>query len=216
MKKIISKPTQFSRTFLTTLLPTTATIIEAGAHDGTDTRKIATLFPESTVHAFEPVPHAYAQLKEAVADLKNVHVYHTALGTAQGTHEMFVTSGVFSATSSLFEPQEFSDIAYEKITVPITTLAQWASHNNVNHIDFMWLDAQGGELAILQGTGHLLTHTSALLVEINTTHRYKDIPLYHEIIQFLTQHHFALLLEHLHHGTWGNALFYNTQLIEIE
>ncbi|MGB8468168.1 MAG: FkbM family methyltransferase [Candidatus Babeliales bacterium] len=218
MKKI-NKPQQFSRAYLTTLLPANAIFIEAGAHDGTDTVKFSALFSSGTIHAFEPVPVLYAELCARTHNLPNVRTYQLALSNTIGTAPMFVTEGVFSSTNSLFAPQEIQqehpDVHYQTIKVPTTTLHAWAHQNTIPTIDCMWLDAQGAELAILQGAEQLLSNVSALVVEVNTTERYKGIPQYTEIRDWLAQHNFAPLIEHLHHTTWGNVLFYNTQLFTL-
>ena len=44
---------------LTRFIPADAVIVEAGAHRGFDTVQFARLWPEGTIHAFEPVPEKY-------------------------------------------------------------------------------------------------------------------------------------------------------------
>ena len=48
-----------------------------------------------------------------------------------------------------------------------------------------WLDAQGHELAILQGATNILKTVTVLYTEVNFIHAYKDQPLYDEIKSWL-------------------------------
>lgn len=203
-------PKQFSREFLKELLPADAIIVEAGAHIGRDTVKLAQLFPQGTIHAFEPHPQAFESLKNTVQQLPNVECYNIALSNKTGRATFYVSTDI-RALSSLHEPtrilEERPTIAFDQITVDTITLDQWATTYAVPRVDFIWLDTQGHELAILQGAENLLPHIKALFIEVNIEQRYKDQPLYHEIKKYMEEHGFKVLLEHLHHGTWGNVLF---------
>lgn len=201
----------FSRQLLRDFLPNDAIILEAGAHKGTDTIKLAKLFPYGIIHAFEPVPFLFQELKKNCRAYENIFCYQYALSNTIGTQTMYVTYGTLSATSSLFKPQdilqEHSDITYHTITVATITIDAWASQHKINRIDFMWLDMQGGELDALKGAINILKTTHAILVEVNLTQRYAGIPRYQEIKEWLEIRNFSVYLEHMHHATWGNVLF---------
>jgi 2-O-methyltransferase len=202
---------QFSRQYIKQFLPTNPVIIEAGAHIGRDTLKIHKLWPLSTIHAFEPVPILFDQLKIAVADKPNVHCYQLALSDHTGTETLYVSDAQHTAISSLFKPaciaQEKPSVHFTPIMVNTITLDDWAEKYNVDHVDFMWLDMQGAELQALQVAPKVLKNVKVLLIEVSLTERYKDNPLYNEVKSWLEKQGFLLELEHLHHGTWGNALF---------
>lgn len=205
-----TKNNSFSRSLLTTLLPKNSIIIEAGAHIGRDTVKLAALFPQGHVHAFEPNPHAYAQLIDTTKNINNITCYPYALSNKTGTAELQVSEQI-SALSSLHSPtkilQEKPFLSFHLVQVNTITINEWAQKHNINHIDFMWLDMQGHELAALQGAICLLQMVKALLVEVNLEQRYANQPLYQEIKGYLAQHNFYVYAEYLHHGSWGNALF---------
>src|SRR5215510_2467676 len=71
-------------------VPASPVIVEAGAHIGTDTVELAAQFPTGTVHAFEPVPELFNQLKARTAALRNVRCYPVALSNQSGKAKMFI------------------------------------------------------------------------------------------------------------------------------
>ena len=188
-------------------------IVEAGAHIGRDTLKMSQLWPQGHIHAFEPVPALFTQLIERTASRSNITCYPYALAKSIGTAMMHVSSGRSTATSSLLEPaeykEEFPNTIFTQTLVPTITLDSWAQQHTISHVDFMWLDMQGGELAALQGATSLLPHVKAIYTEIALTHRYKNNPLLPEITQWLQEHGFVALFTQLIKPTWGNTLFVN-------
>lgn len=208
MKKTI--PKSFSRELLTELLPQDAYIIEAGAHIGRDTIKLAQLFPQGTIYAFEPNPHTFEQLRTATQTLPNIHCYQLALSNNTGTATFYVSTEI-SALSSLHKPgamlEKRPSLSFEQIVIETITLDEWVKKHNIPRVDFIWLDTQGHELTVLQGAQTILPEVKALLIEVNLEQRYHNQPLYPEIRSYLETYGFNVTLEHLHHGTWGNVLF---------
>lgn len=193
-------------------LPDKPIILEAGAHSGKDTIRMKKFWPHSTIHVFEPIPSLFAQLQKRTQEYSEIFCYNTALANQVGTATMYLSSGRTDACSSLLPPQgllqERPDIVFEQtITVPTTTIDTWAQENNIDHIDFMWLDLQGTELSVLQGAPHILTTVRAIHTEINETERYTGNVLYTELQAFLEQHGFRAHLKAIHKYGWGNALF---------
>src|SRR5579885_3078300 len=89
-------------------LPKNPVIIEAGAHYGRDTIKMSKIWPQATIHAFEPVPELFTILKNNTQKYDNIFCYPYALSNSCGTKNFFVSSGRSTATSSLFEPFLYS------------------------------------------------------------------------------------------------------------
>lgn len=54
-------------------LPFNPTILEAGAHDDSDTVDMLRVWPKATVRAFEPVPEIFARLQQRTAAIDSVH-----------------------------------------------------------------------------------------------------------------------------------------------
>lgn len=192
-------------------LPGNPTVVEAGAHIGTDTVLLARRWPTGTVHAFEPVPHVYRQMEARTRGLANVHRYPAALGATTGTASMWLSSGSKAASSSVLPPKHhlraFPEIGFErKIDVPLTTLEDWATRHQITCIDFMWLDLQGYEYAVLSSAGFLLSTVRAVILEVFFEELYEGAPLWPEVRQWLHERDLVTIREHRAHESYGEAL----------
>lgn len=192
-------------------LPPRPIIVEAGAHIGRDTIKMKKKWPDCTIHAFEPAPELFVTLKQKTASLSNIHCYPYALSNNTEKRLFYLSSGRSTATSSLFKPtgykQEHPDTIFTPITVQTITLDSWAVQYAIKHVDALWFDMQGEELAALQGAQTLLKTVSIIHTEATLTERYKDAPLYPEIKTWLFQQGFRVAYEAFGQSDWGNVLF---------
>lgn len=197
-----------SKEIIKQFLPENPIILEAGAHIGRDTIKMARLWPQAQIHAFEPAPSLFAQLKQNTAEFSNIKCHSYALSNHNGNAIFYESHGI-DAVSSLHKPNEYfnTKATFTPITVETITIDSWAQKYQIPSIDFMWLDLQGHELTALQGALHTLKTTGVILAEINLVQRYENAILYNELRRWLEAHNFVLQQEALHKKDWGNALF---------
>ncbi len=192
-------------------LPKNPIIIEAGAHIGRDTKKMAKRWPEGMIHAFEPIAHLYQELLKNTHDATNIITYNKALSNKSGTATIYISGDRSNAASSLLKPQDYlterPQVSFKQDTIETITLDEWAQINSINRVDFLWLDMQGNEYFALQGAFNTLKTVTAIYTEINITQRYKGHPLFEEYAQWLESHNFTLIKYELVRKTWGNALF---------
>ncbi|MEX1002114.1 MAG: FkbM family methyltransferase [Crocinitomicaceae bacterium] len=187
-------------------------VLEAGAHKGTDTVKIAEKWPNAKIYAFEPVPDIFQELKSATSDINNVQCEHLALGAQEGTITMHVSSGRSDGSSSILKPKEHvdfhPDVSFEhEIEVPLMSLDKWAAENHVDSIDFMWLDMQGAEYEMLNASSNILNKVKVLFTEVSLIETYEGVPLYNEFRAFLESKGFEVYKEYLYWEDMGNVLF---------
>lgn len=200
-------------------LPENPIIIEAGAYKGKETIKLATQLPHGTVHAFEPVPEIFAQLEANTAHLPNVHRYPIALSSTTGTTKIHLSEhpdrpGITSQGNSLLAPKErlnLSPLIFPKaIEVPTITLDDWAKQHAIDHIDLLWLDLQGLELAVMQSSLAMLATVHAILTEVEFVQAYEGQPQYPEVKAWLESQGFSMIGKDFpDNPSWffGNALF---------
>lgn len=189
-------------------LPRDAVIVEAGAHRGEDTADLAHLFPHGHIHAFEPAPPAYEALRATVGDRPNVTCHQLALGTTEGTAPMWVEPQAPNY-SSLLQPTATIEVfggSFTEVDVEIATLGRWAEREGIRRVDGMWLDMQGGELAMLKAAGAIFETTRALILEISSVEMYAGAPLWPEVRSWLQGEGFTIQSEKWEHETYGNAL----------
>jgi FkbM family methyltransferase len=194
-------------------------IVEAGAFDGHDTRKMVAQWPQGTVHTFEPVPEIYERLLKNTNMLSNVHQHPLALSDHTGTSEFYISEkptkpGVASQAGSIHKPKErlsHSPIIFPRTTtVQTITLDQWADENGVKAIDLLWLDTQGHELAILQAAPKMIHHIKVVLAEVSFIESYEGQPLYENVVAWMAEHGFEQVGRDFADTTqsfFGNALF---------
>lgn len=200
-------------------LPDNPIIVEAGSFDGTDTRKMSTQWPYGTIHAFEPIPDVFTLLEKNTADLPNVIRHHLALSDHNGSAMLYVSEkpsrpGEPFQAGTLLKPKErlkHSPITYPRtITVPTITLDTWAQENNIDHIDFMWLDLQGMALPVLKGGANILKMVKVLFVELEFIEAYEGQAQYEETKAWLESQGFTAIAQDFTDTTswiYGNVLF---------
>lgn len=190
---------QITKQFIGTFLPENPIILEAGAHIGRDTIKMAKLWPNGRIYCFEPVPELFKAHQENTKNYPNITCFNYCLSNKTEIKNFWVSSGRSTALSSLFEPTGglalHPDTKFTQIQVPCLELDKWAEVNNINKIDFMWLDMQGAELFALQAGLKILSTVTAILIEASLSERYKDTPMYQEIRDWLESRGFELMAE---------------------
>lgn len=200
-----------TKSYITQFLPHNPVILEAGAHIGRDTVKMAKQWPHAIIHAFEPVPYLFEELKKNTAAFPNIHCYNIALSNRSGFTTFYQSGGRSTATSSLLAPKEYlkehPTTIFEKISIPTITLNDWAKKNKISHIDFMWLDMQGAELLALQAGIDLLKTVKALHCEVSYQERYENNPLSDTIKVWFKEQGFLAIEEDARNVSWGNVLF---------
>jgi FkbM family methyltransferase len=194
-------------------------IVEAGAFNGYDTKKMALQWPKGIIHAFEPVPEIYERLVQNTQMLPNVYRYPLALSDHTGTAEFYISEkptkpGVASQAGSIHKPKErlsHSPIIFPRMTtVQTITLDQWADENGVSAIDLLWLDTQGHELAILQAAPKMIHNIKLVLAEVSFIESYEGQPLYEDVVVWMFNHGFEQIgrdFADTNQSFFGNALF---------
>lgn len=197
-------------------LPSNPIILEAGAHNGVDTARMASYWSEAQIHAFEPVPAAYNELLGRASEYPaRVSCYALGLGPQKRKMRMHV-SGDGSAgscqSSSLLPPSknhtaEYSFVSFGKhIDVEVTSIDEWAQKHGVDRVDFMRLDMQGYEIEALKGAEHTLQTTSAIQLEVSHIPLYQGAPLYAEVKTWMAERGFRPAVKAVFR-VGGNVLF---------
>jgi FkbM family methyltransferase len=209
--------------FVTPLLSADPVIVEAGAYNGRDTKKLARYWPKGVVHAFEPVPEIFALLQQSVAQEANVVCHPYALSSVVGEAIFYVSQKTenpdqpFQA-GSLHKPTgrlAWSPVIYPStIIVPTITLDAWTQTMNITYVDFLWLDVQGHALAIMQACPIIMKTVKILYLEIEFKQAYEGQSSFDEVIQWLAENQFVEIgrdFDNQEHWFYGNMIFKNNQ-----
>jgi len=166
-----------------TCIPRGGTVIDAGANIGYLTARFSDYVgPEGRVLSFEPVPDTYDLLSRTVArlGLKNVTTYPVGLSSAPGSFEMEIPTDA-SGTENFYESRIVADASApgvgRRVRIEVRTLDEVVDEAGLERVDFVKVDVEGHEWALLQGAEKLLTnHRPTWLVEINENPAHKESP----------------------------------------
>jgi FkbM family methyltransferase len=138
---------------------------DVGANVGFYTRQFSRLVGDAgTVSAFEPVPASYKAI--TALNLPNVRAFNVALGHAEGTLPMTISSDPRSTTHSLVNPRED---AANQIDVRVTTGDAIISAGSSPAPNVVKVDVEGFEEEVLSGMSAVLAREEcrAAFVEVH-------------------------------------------------
>jgi FkbM family methyltransferase len=183
-------------------------VVDVGANEGLTAERVLREFPNAKVHAFEPAPETYKLLQARVASNPQIRTYPLACGSTNGSVDFHVTENHWC--SSVLPPSDLGKRYYgdwyatrEVVKVPVTTLDDWATRNNVAHVDFLKVDAQGYDLQVLQGAKRLLASgVRAINCECQFAPEYEGCASFSQVDRFLADQGYAI---HQVHEVWSKG-----------
>lgn len=189
-------------------LPDNPVILEAGGHHGEDTNRMKTLWPQATMHVFEPLPSSYEKLVQNTRKLPNVFCYPYALSHTIGKTN-FYFDFLNDGASSIGAPVDFNQHEFKKepLEVQCTTLNEWSKNYAISRIDFMWLDMEGHELYMLLHASNVLDSVKAIYTEFSFVPIRSDTGLYIDLKRFLESKGFTEI-HRMEYGRFGGDVLF--------
>lgn len=183
-------------------LPESPVIVEAGAYNGDDTKKMAKFWPSGQIYAFEPMPELFCDLCEIAKSFPQVTVYQEALGDKSRSAVFYTSSWVdrpslVGGSSSLLPPKEHlkfdPTITFPaEIFVKMISLDDWATRELVDKVDFFWLDMQGYERNMLE-VSKIAKQATVIYAEVEFAEAYKGQYLYWDVKEWLEANDFDII-----------------------
>jgi FkbM family methyltransferase len=137
-------------------------VFDVGANRGEYTVAMVEVFERVgvsfQVHSFEPARETFSLLRTAVAGNRAVYAHNSALGKEPGKLLLYTdvpTSGMASVHKRHTFFARGSKPVSEEIVV--TTLDAFCLDNALARVDFIKLDVEGNELAVLEGAKRMLS-----------------------------------------------------------
>jgi FkbM family methyltransferase len=149
--------------FLQKIIPaliakTNPVAFDVGANVGDYTKALLDVLPAATIYAFEPSCEAYAVLTSRVSSDHVISVMK-GMSNQSGKAEFFDYSDHATSHASL-HAEVLSELHHatgvRKLEAALTTLDQYCFEQNIISIDFIKIDTEGNELAVLQGGKQLI------------------------------------------------------------
>ncbi len=146
----------------------TAVFFDVGANQGAFANTIIKAWGglNYQLYCFEPSVKTFALLKTHVADLPYVHLVNKGLGEKAEQVELF-SDKEGSGLASVYH----RDLSHHRInlsmkeTIELTTLDQFCAENNIEAIDFLKLDVEGHEMAVLKGASRMVSEGRVGLIQ---------------------------------------------------
>ncbi|MBI3669982.1 MAG: FkbM family methyltransferase [Acidobacteria bacterium] len=134
-------------------------VLDIGAHHGLYTLLASKCVgPHGRVYAFEPSPRERRKLTLHLhLNLcRNVQLREFALAEHAGETEFFLVEGKETGCNSLRLPAVHEPT--KVLRVRVSRLDDFLQREHVERVDFIKMDVEGAELAVLKGAGRLLEH----------------------------------------------------------
>jgi len=124
-------------------------VFDVGANQGEWTETAMAAFPQASFHLFEPIPDLGERLRARFAG-RRATVSTTALSDRAGKAKFYVGRST-TCVSSFYDAD-----GGKPIEVDLTTGDEYCERNAIDRIDFLKIDAEGHDLAVLKGLGRML------------------------------------------------------------
>ena len=181
-------------------------IIDAGANEGQSVSRFHRIWPNATIHCFEPAPEAFLRLKETHENHSRVYLNELGLSSQPGEGELSVLPNRTDLSSlegfnqdAAWFAQRAAGNAVTQSAIRLESLdGYWGNYGE--KISFLKIDTQGHELEVLRGADAVLAdpelRPTAIEVEINIGHAYSKTTHLWEIDQPLASNgYFAAYLK---------------------
>lgn len=200
-------------------------IFELGARDCNETLAFHELLPTATIYAFECNPDTLPLCRLNIQFSPNIHLIEKAVTDHEGTvtfypidREKTVTTwedGNPGASSLLQATGKYPVETYvqRQILVEATTLESVMIRNNIDRIDLLWMDIQGGELMALQGLGDRIHNVNVIHTEVEFFQIYERQPVFADIKKYLNKTGFLFVAFTTYGQYSADAVFVNKRII---
>ena len=179
LEKINNKHENDLDFFTKLLIRNNPLIFDVGANKGQSINRYKKLFPDSTIHAFEPIKKEYDELLKKHKDDNSIFLNNFALGNFNGdsefnlnynsAHSSFKNLNLKSkwllktSSQSNIEPKKYT---IQKSKVHVKTIESYFHKNKLNKIDILKIDTQGYEDKVLEGAIDLIVSNKIKLIQI--------------------------------------------------
>jgi FkbM family methyltransferase len=143
------------------------TAVDAGANVGAWSNAVAYRWPQATVHAFEPSDTVHERLVSRCAG-QNIHCVRAALSDVSRTAVLNHVPGLTGMSSlHVRDLAEHGLAMTTSESVLCVTLDEYASEKGrgLAHVDFLKIDVEGHDFAVLQGATTLLDASRVSLIQ---------------------------------------------------
>ena len=168
-------------------------IYDIGAFSGTWTLLAKAIFPNSEVHAFEPLASLASDFSERTGHVAGVYRHPVAIGSTRGRLPLQLANAL--DCSSLLkigaeQTRQFHVTSAGTEMVDVERLDEYVGRNGLPLPNLIKLDVQGFELEALRGADECLKAAYAVISEVSFIELYQGQCLFGDIVEFLKDRKF--------------------------
>lgn len=208
-------------TAIARLLPKSSAqlVIDIGANHGESIALWRKLFPNASIHGFEPVEVNYSRLSERFDQDKYVRLHKSAMGKSEGSCQINLSAGASThsfrsrgANPKYGPPRSDLGISEE---VAMTTLDKWTNDQRLEKIELCKIDVEGLETDVLHGAKDCLgsEKISVVMIELMFVEIYEGQGLFYDICRQMSEFGYGIYdLPYIRRHRdgqmrWGDAIF---------
>lgn len=196
------------------------TIIDGGASIGTLTQKISNSFPNAYIHAFEPFQDHFNELQKVACKNNYIIPVDKALSDQIGTRTFFLNQE--GGTNSLLQSTSEGQAIYGKqlkekgrTEVECVSLDYYLRQHEIESVDLLKLDLQGGEVDALRGATRSLHDgkIKCIICEVMFERHYNGQPTAGKLLFELIENFGFILLNFYQSNHHRGKLIYSDALL---
>lgn len=184
-------------------------IFDVGANRGSTVNKFIAKLNYSLICAFEPNEKLFDELKSQFSHISDITLFNVGISNQTGNLEFNVNKGVDTSSflsSSITGLSSDSQVeTIQHLMIPVTTLDEVVTEQQIDFINLLKLDIQGSELNAFKGAQRLLSEKriDVIYTEAYFIPQYVDQPLFPEIVAFLSGYGYQL--QDIYNPIYGNG-----------
>jgi FkbM family methyltransferase len=141
-------------------------VFDIGANVGQSALQFLANLPDAHIYCFEPVSDTFRTLQTNLNGRNRVECFQLAFGSSSNTGEMILQGNSemhFLLGQSSESPEE---AGVQTETVEVVSLDDFCSSRNVDHISYLKIDTEGGDLDVLNGAQRMLIEQRVAFVQV--------------------------------------------------
>jgi len=136
------------------------TLLDVGANVGAFSLRLAKIFPQADIFAFEPIAETYSVLCEKTKGERGIKNENIALGAVKGTVSMSIEED--SEWNKIILDPENSE--KQLVEVAVSTVEDYCNEKGIEEIDLLKTDCEGFDAEVIKGSIKLFEEHKVKLV----------------------------------------------------
>lgn len=181
-------------------------VFEFGSRYGEDTCLFAKRLPKAKIYGFECNENTIDECRKRCSFYNNIILTNKAVSEVdrkvnfypidtKKTNIPYHIDGNAGASSMLRVSKNYKDEIYEQYETSVESvrLDTFMDENNIENIDILWMDIQGGELSALKSLSSKIKNVKIIHTETEFTEEYENQPLFEDIKIYLEENDFIYM-----------------------